>query len=72
MMAAAVIRIYAMQLEKTPKRRHAVRGRNHFAFSDVRRNITEAVMNEDFSTICPHQHKSMINSIAAALLRIAA
>jgi transposase len=72
MMAVAVIWIYAMQLEKTPKRRHAVRGRNHFAFSDVRRNITKAVMNEDFSTICPHQHKSMINSIAAALLRIAA
>jgi hypothetical protein len=72
MMAVAVIWIYAMQLEKTPKRRHAVRGRNHFAFSDVRRNITEAVMNEDFSTICSHQHKSMINSIAAALLRIAA
>lgn len=72
MMAASVIWIYAMQLEKTPKRRHAVTGRNHFAFSDVRRNITEAVMNEDFSTICPHQHKSLINSIAAALLRIAA
>jgi hypothetical protein len=29
-------------------------------------------INEDFSTICPHQHKSLINSIAAALLRIAA
>jgi len=72
MMAASVIWIYAMKLEKTPKRRHAVKGRNHFAFSDVRRNITEAVMNNDFSTICSHQHKSLINSIAAALLRIAA
>jgi hypothetical protein len=42
------------------------------AFSDVRRDITEAMMNKDFGTICSHQRKSLVNSIAAALLRIAA
>ncbi|MFO7986092.1 MAG: transposase [Desulfatiglandaceae bacterium] len=71
-MATSVIWIYAMQLDKTPKRRHAVNGRTHYAFSDVRRDISEAVMNEDFCTICSYERKSIINSVVAALLRMAA
>ena len=72
MMATSVIWIYAMQLDKTPKRRHAVNGRTHYAFSDVRRDIAEAIMSDDFCTICSYECKSIINSVVAALLRMAA
>ena len=72
MMATSVTWIYAMQLDKTPKRRHAVKDRNHYAFSDVRRDIAEAVMSKDFCTICSHERKSIVNSVVAALLRMAA
>lgn len=72
MMATSVIWIYAMQMENTPKRRHSVSGRNHFAFSDVRRHITETVLRKDFPSFCPHKGKSVINSIAGAMLRMAA
>jgi IS4 transposase len=34
MMATSVIWIYAMNLDKTPKRRHEVKDRNHYAFSE--------------------------------------
>ena len=64
MMATTLTWIYAMQLEKAPKRRHSVNGRAHFAFSDVRRHITEAVLSEDFLRICTCESKSVINSIA--------
>ena len=72
MMATSVTWVYAMHLDKTPKRRHTVKGRNHYAFSDVRRDIAETVMSNDFQTICSHQHRSLINSVVAALLRMAA
>ncbi len=72
MMAATIIWIYAMQLENVPKRRHAVKGRNHFAFSDVRREMTETMLGNNFSGICPSEGKTRINSIAQALLRMAA
>jgi len=42
MMAAAVSWVYAIKLENTPDRRHIVRGRNSFAFSDVRHIIAKA------------------------------
>jgi len=61
-----------MQLENAPKRRHGVKGRNHFAFSDVRRPMTEKVLSEGFPSIWPHEGKSVINSIAATMLRMAA
>jgi hypothetical protein len=72
MMATSVTWIYAMQLDKTPKRRHAVKGRNHYAFSDVRRDIAAVVMSKDFCTICSHERKSIVNTVVAALLRMAA
>ena len=70
LMATALIWIYAMQLESAPKRRHAVKGRNHFAFSDVRRHMTETVLSNDFQSIWPHKGKSVINSVVATLLRM--
>jgi len=75
MMATSLTWVYAMQLDKAPKRRHSVNGRNHFAFSDVRRHITEEVLSENFPRICSHESKSALNSIAQAakaMLRMAA
>ena len=72
MMATAVTWIYASRLQKTPSRRHAVHGRNHFAFSDVRRSIAKAALADDFSILCPPPGKPVDNSVGAALLRLVA
>ena len=53
MMAASVAWIYADRIAKTPKRRHAVEGRRNFAFSDVRRSIIKAAMEDNFSRLFP-------------------
>ncbi len=72
MMATSVTWIYANRLDKTPSRRHAVKGRNHFAFSDVRRLIANASTEKDFSLVCPESRKTELNSLVSVLLRIAA
>jgi hypothetical protein len=72
MMATSITWIYACRLEKTPTRRHAVKGRGHFAFSDVRRLVAEAALDNDFAILCPPPSKSLANSFVAALLRMAA
>ncbi len=48
MMAAALTWIYADRIEADPQRRHIVKGRTSFAFSDVRRLITHAALSKDF------------------------
>jgi hypothetical protein len=72
MMATSLTWIYACHLNKTPSRRHAVKGRNHFAFSDVRRLIAQAALDKDFQLVCPFPRKSMVNTFTAALMKIAA
>ena len=72
MMATTVTWIYACRLEKTPARRHAVKGRGHFAFSDVRRMLAEAALDDNFVLRCPRPRKSVINSLVSILLRLAA
>ncbi|MCK4378222.1 MAG: transposase, partial [Deltaproteobacteria bacterium] len=72
MMATSLTWIYASLMEKTPDRRHEVKGRRHFAFSDIRRCIAEAALNDNFNLLCPVPRKSVINSLVATLLRIAA
>ena len=72
MMATSLAWIYASRLEKTPTRRHAVKGRNHFAFSDVRKLIAEAVADNNFCRLFPVPHKSVLNSFVTVLLRMAA
>ena len=72
MMASTIAWIYASRLEKIPTRRHFVRGRKHFAFSDVRRLITEVVLDNNFGILFPVPRKSAINSLVHTLLRIAA
>ena len=48
MMATTVIWAYASRLENAPSRRHAVSGRNQFAFSDVRRLVAKAALDDNF------------------------
>jgi len=72
MMATSVIWIYAMNLQKAPNRHHAVKSREHYAFSDVRRKLSKTIMGEDFQAICSYKPKTTLKSIAAALLGMAA
>ena len=71
-MAIAIAWIYAIRLSKTPNRRHIVKGRDHFAFSDVRRLVAQAAMDDNFGRFFPTPRKTTLNYIAAALLRMAA
>ena len=72
MMATTVAWLYADRLDKTPSRRHAVEGRNHFAFSDVRRLAAKAALDDNFSMLFPVPRKSIVNSLVAVLMGIAA
>ena len=72
MMATSVAWIYASLLEKTPNRRHIVKGRNHFAFSDVRRLVAKEALDDNFGIPFPVPRKSVVNSLVAVLLRMAA
>jgi len=72
MMAASVAWIYASRMEKTPARRHIVGGRNHFAFSDVRRSVAQAAADDNFGLLFPVPRKSRLNSFVNVLLRMAA
>jgi hypothetical protein len=72
MMATSITWIYACRLANTPSRRHAVNGRDHFAFSDVRRMVTKAAFDDNFSLLCPPTGKPVDNSVVTALLQMAA
>lgn len=72
MMAATIIWIYADHLEHAPKRWHAVNNRQHFAFSDARKLITQAALHKDFLTLCHKSRKPTRNAFIDALLRMVA
>lgn len=72
MMATSLTWIYADQLKKVPHRRHAIKGRKHFAFSDIRRRIAEDALDDNFDRLFPVPRKSILKSIASTLLRMAA
>ena len=72
MMAATITWIYADRLGHTPKRCYAVNNRKHFAFSDVRKLITQAALNNDFGSVCPKPGKPAQKSFITALLRMVA
>ncbi len=72
MLATSVAWIYASRIEKTPTRRHIVDGRRHFAFSDVRRSVAKAALDDNFVRLFPAPRKSVVNSLAAVLLRLTA
>jgi hypothetical protein len=72
LMATSLTWIYACRLEKTPKRRHAVKGREHYAFSDVRRLVAQAALDKHFQLLCPVPRKSVVNTFVTALMKMAA
>jgi hypothetical protein len=49
-----------------------VKGRASFAFSDVRRLITNAALSKDFLGLWPDQPKPQQNSLVTLLLRMVA
>ena len=70
MMAAAITWIYATRLENIPERRHKVKGRNSFAFSDLRHIIAKAALSDDFNLVCNKTQKLPRKSFVDALLRM--
>jgi hypothetical protein len=72
MMAATVTWIYGARLENIPKRRHKVRGRNSFAFSDLRHIIAKAALTDDFDSVCRTHDKHSRKSFVDTLLRMVA
>ena len=72
MMGATVSWIYADRIKADPERRHIVKGRTSFAFSDVRRLITDAALTEDFLSLWPASHKPRQNAFVSVLLRMVA
>ena len=67
MMATTLTWVYADRLQTAPDRKYKIRGRTGFAFSDVRRIIAEAALDQDFQSICPlpvqTQHKSFVKTL---------
>ena len=72
MMATTLTWIYADRLQKVPDRRHKIRGRAGFAFSDVRRILAEAALDPGFQSICPRPAQTPRNSFVDMLLRMVA
>jgi len=69
-MAATITWIYGTRLESTPERRHKVKGRNSFAFSDLRHIIAKAALSDDFNAVCNKEQELPRKSFVDALLRM--
>lgn len=72
MLTTTIIWIHTDHLAFTPRRRHAVRGRRHFAFSDGRRAFVDAAVAADFSWLSPSLGKRRQFRLVSRLLRLAA
>ena len=72
MMAATITWLYATRLENIPDRRHKVKGRSSFAFSDLRHIIAKAALSDDFNAVCNKKQKLPRKSFVEALLRMVA
>jgi len=72
MMAATITWIYGARLQDIPERRHKVRGRNSFAFSDLRHIIAKAALTDDFDAVCRTHDKLPRKSFVDTLLRMVA
>ncbi|MBW2558714.1 MAG: hypothetical protein JRD69_07800 [Deltaproteobacteria bacterium] len=64
--------IYGTRLEKIPERRHKVRGRNSFAFSDLGHIIAGTALTDNFDTVCCNDPKYLKKSFINTLLRMVA
>jgi len=72
MMATTLTWVYADRLQSAPDRRYKIRGRTGFAFSDVRRIIAEAALDQDFQSVCPLPVQRPQKSFVKTLLRMVA
>ena len=72
MMSATLTWNYADRLKVDPDRRHKVKGRASFAFSDIRRIMAEEVLDDNFDRLWPKQRKPIIKSLIPTLLRMVA
>ena len=63
---------FADRIKADPQRRHVVKGRTAFAFSDVRRLIASAALSEDFLRLWSACANRPQNSFVAQLLRMVA
>lgn len=72
MMAATLTWVYADRLQTAPDRKFKIRGRTGFAFSDIRRIMAEAALDQDFQSICPLPHQRPQKSFVKKLLRMVA
>jgi hypothetical protein len=72
MMAATITWIYGERLLSIPERRHKVRGRNSFAFSDLRHIIAKSALTDDFDAVCRTHAKLPRKSFVGTLLRMVA
>jgi len=70
MMTSTITWVYGTRLENTPERRHKVKGRNSFAFSDLRHIIAKVALSDDFNAICNKKQKLPRKSFVDALLRM--
>jgi hypothetical protein len=70
LMATTITWIYGARLEHIPERRHNVKGRNSFAFSDLRHIIAKAALTDDFNAVCNKKQKLPRKSFVDALLRM--
>lgn len=71
-MASTITWLYADRLDHTPQRCHAVIGRKHFAFSDIRKLITQAALDQGFDRVFPKPAIPTHNSFIQALMRMVA
>ena len=72
MKAATMTWIYVDCIKTDPERRHIVKGRTSFAFSDVRRLVANAALSEDFLRLWAASPKPRQNSFVSVLLRMVA
>ena len=72
MMSVALTWIYAAQLKTDPQRRHKVKGRTSFAFSDIRRIMAEEALDSNFDGVCPKPGKLLEKTFIPILLRMVA
>ena len=72
MMTATITWIYGARLENTPEHRRKVRGRNSFAFSDLRHIVAKAALTHNFDAVCRTHDKLPRKSFVGALLRMVA
>jgi len=49
--AATIVWIYGTRLENIPERRHKVKGRSSFAFSDLRHIIAKAALTDNLNAV---------------------